>query len=121
MKKSTKILATCLSAAAIATADAIYLNSQDTPKKYAFIFENGELIKSIELSSVTSPYSIELSGNIIFVEKGQLSIIEADSSDKICIKQDAISPKARPIICLSDNIIIKLTDDENDTDITPEI
>jgi len=119
MKKSTKFLATCFSVAAIAAAAGIiYLNSQDTPKKYACIFEDGKLIHKIDLSSVSSPYTIELSGNVVFVEKGQISIIEADCPDKLCIKQGAIDNGARPIVCLPNNVVVKLTDDESDVDLT---
>ena len=54
----------------------------------------------------------------MLVEKGQISMLEADCPDKVCVKQGAISDGARPIICLPNNVLIKLTDDENDTDIT---
>ena len=119
MKKSSKILATCFSVAAIAAAaGAVYLSSNETPKKYACIFEDGVLTHKIDLTSVVKPYSIELEGNIVFVEKGQISVIEADCPDKVCIKQGAISEGARPIVCLPNNVVIKLTDDETDEDIT---
>lgn len=119
MKKSTKILATCFSLAAIAAAaGVVYLNSQDAPKKYACVFEGDKLLHKIDLSTVTSPYTLDLEGNVVFVEKGQISIIEADCPDKLCIKQGAIQSGARPIVCLPNNIVIKLTDDENDVDLT---
>ena len=119
MKKSTKVLALCFSAAAIAAAAGIvYLSTKDAGKKIACIYEEGNLIRKIDLTSVRNPYTIELEGNIIFVENGQISVIEADCPDKLCIKQGAISEGARPIVCLPNNIVIKLTDDENDVDIT---
>lgn len=119
MKKSTKILAACFSVAALtAAAGIIYLNAQETGKKIACIFEDGKLVHKIDLTAVGKAYTIELDGNIIFVEKGQISIIEADCPDKLCIKQGAIDNGARPIVCLPNNVVIKLTDDENDVDIT---
>ena len=42
---------------------------------------------------------------------------EADCPDEICIKQGAIEDSARPIVCLPNNIVIKLTNDESDIDI----
>lgn len=119
MKKSTKVLALCFSAAAIAAAAGIiYLNTKDTGKKIACIYEDGTLVHKIDLTSVRNAYTIELDGNIIFVENGQISVIEADCPDKLCIKQGAISNGARPIVCLPNNVVIKLTDDEEDVDMT---
>jgi len=119
MKKSTKFLAACFSVAAIAAAAGIiYLNAQDMDKKFACIFEDGKLVHKIDLTQVTKAYTIELDGNIVFVEKGKISIIEADCPDKLCIKQGAIENGARPIVCLPNNVVIKLTDDEGDVDLT---
>lgn len=118
MKKSTKIMAVCFSAAAIAAAAGIvYLNAKAGGKKYACIFDDGKLIQRIDLSNVSNPYKIELAGNVILVEKGQISMIDADCPDKLCIKQGAISDNACPIVCLPNKIVIKLTDDENDFNI----
>jgi len=117
MKKSTKIMAACFSVAAIAAAAGIvYLNSQEQEKKYACVYEGDKLVHKINLSDVASPYTITIGGNTILVEKGQISMQEADCPDGLCIKQGAISGGARPIVCLPNNIVIKLTDDENDVD-----
>lgn len=117
MKKSTKALAICFSVAAIAAAAGIvYLNNSADESKFACIYENGELVHKINLSNVSKPYSITIGGNVVLVEKGQISMMEADCPDGLCIKQGAISGSARPIVCLPNNIVIKLTDDENDVD-----
>ncbi|MBE7050997.1 MAG: NusG domain II-containing protein [Ruminococcaceae bacterium] len=118
MKKSTKFLAACFSVAAIAAvAGILYLNVQNDGKKFACIYEDGKLLHKIDLSTVSKPYSIELAGNVILIEKEQVSIIEADCPDKLCIKQGAITNGARPIVCLPNNVVVKLTDDESDIDI----
>ena len=118
MKKSTKILAVCFSVAAIAAAAGIvYMNTAKEDKKFACIYEGGELLHKINLSKVSSPYTITVGGNVILVEKGKISMAEADCPDEICIKQGAIEDSARPIVCLPNNIVIKLTNDENDIDI----
>ena len=119
MKKSNKILLFCFSAAAVAAAvGLVYLNSHQELNKYACIYEDGELIHKINLSNVTKPYTVIVGGNTILVEKGQISMLEADCPDKVCVKQGAISEGVRPIVCLPNNVLIKLTDDEGDTDIT---
>ena len=119
MKKSTKFMALCFSVAAIAAAAGIvYLNASSGEKKYACIYEGESLIHKIDLSSVVKPYSVTVGGNVILVEKGQISMIEADCPDGLCIKQGAITNDARPIVCLPNSVVIKLTNDETDTDIT---
>ena len=117
MKKSTKIMALCFSVAAIAAAaGVVYLSTQQQDKKFACVYEGDKLIHKINLTDVESPYTITVGGNTILVEKGQISMQEADCPDGLCIKQGAISGGARPIVCLPNNIIIKLTDNENDVD-----
>lgn len=119
MKKSTKIMLACCSvAAAAAVAGIIYLNCHPGNHKYALIYEDGKLVHKIDLSSVSKAYTIELEGNVVLVEKGQIGIVEADCPDKLCIKQGAIREGVRPIVCLPNNVTIKLTDDENDVDLT---
>ncbi len=117
MKNSTKIMAVCFSVAAIAAAAGIiYMNTNAQEKKYACIYEDGVLIHKINLSDVQKPYTITVGGNVILVEKGQISMTDADCPDELCIKQGAISDDARPIVCLPNNIVIKLTNDETDVD-----
>lgn len=117
MKKSTKALAICFSVAAIAAAAGIvYLSNASDESKFACIYEDGVLVHKINLSNVSKPYSITVGGNVVLVEKGQISMVEADCPDGLCIRQGAISGGARPIVCLPNNIVIKLTDDENDVD-----
>ena len=120
MKKSTKILAACFSVAAIsAFAGTLYLNNRNSEgEKYACIFENGVLTHRVDLGSVEKPYEIDLGGNVIKIEKGQVSIIEADCPDKLCIKQGAVRDGARPIVCLPNNVVVKITDNISDVDLT---
>ena len=70
----------------------------------------------INITDVTKPYTVTVGSNVILIEKGQISMIDADCPDELCIKQGAISDSARPIVCLPNNVVIKLTNDENDTD-----
>lgn len=117
MKKSTKLMAVCFSVAAIAAAAGIvYLNANSDDKKYACIYQDGTLVHKINITDVTKPYTVTVGSNVILIEKGQISMIDADCPDELCIKQGAISDSARPIVCLPNNVVIKLTNDENDTD-----
>ena len=117
MKKSSKIMAICFSLAAIAAAAGIiYLNANESEKKYACIYQDGVLVYKINISDVEKPYTVTVGSNVILVEKGQISMTDADCPDGLCIKQGAITGDARPIVCLPNNVVIKLTNDENDVD-----
>lgn len=117
MKKSGKIMAVCFSLAAItAAAGIIYLSASESEKKYACIYQDGVLIHKINLSDVEKPYTVTVGSNVILVEKGQVSMSDADCPDGLCIKQGAITGNARPIVCLPNNVVVKLTNDEKDVD-----
>ncbi len=117
MKKSGKIMAVCFSLAAIAAAAGIvYLSANESEKKYACIYQDGNLIHKINLSDVEKPYTVTVGTNVILVEKGQVSMSDADCPDGLCIKQGAITGDARPIVCLPNNVVVKLTNDEKDID-----
>ena len=119
MKKSTKFMAFCFSVATLAAvAGIVYLNSANEEKKYACIYEGETLLHRVDLSDVSEPYTITVGGNVILVEKGQISMQDADCPDGLCIKQGAITNGARPIVCLPNSVVIKLTDDPDDVDIT---
>jgi len=114
MKKSNKILLLCFSAAAVAAAlGIVYLNTQQDPKKYACIYEDGELVHKINLNNVTKSYTIVIGGNTVLVEKGQISMLEADCPDKLCVNQKAISKNKENIICLPNQVIVEVQSTEN--------
>lgn len=79
-------------------------------KPIALIYENGKLIEQIDLTDVENDYKIELGGNTVLVEKGQISIIKANCPDKLCITQGVISNGAKSIICLPNKVEIKIKD-----------
>ena len=107
MKKSTKIMAVCFSAAALAAAAGImYMNAKAGEKRYACIFDDGKLVQKIDLSNVSNPYKIELAGNVILVEKGQISMIDADCPDKLCVKQGTVSESGESVVCLPNRVVV---------------
>ena len=80
--------------------------------KLAVIKKDGEIIKTIDLSAVSEPYEIrvETDGgyNIIYVEKGKISVKDADCPDKLCVKQGTIENGAYPIVCLPHKITVSI-------------
>lgn len=78
----------------------------------AEIYRDGQLLRSIDLSAVSSSYTFRLEGtdgyNEIEVRHGSIGIISADCPDKLCVHQGFISSSALPITCLPNRLVIRL-------------
>ena len=78
----------------------------------AEIYVNGELLQQVDLNKVETPYEIPIEQNdklnIVYVEDGQISVKSANCPDGICVNQGAISNSFYPIVCLPNNVVIKI-------------
>ncbi len=78
----------------------------------AEIYVNGELLQQVDLNKVETPYEIPIEQNgklnIVYVEDGQISVKSANCPDGLCVKQGAISNSFYPIVCLPNNVVIKI-------------
>lgn len=78
----------------------------------AVISQDGETVRTIDLSRVDEPYSftMEWEGgcNLIEVERGRIRVAEADCPDQICVRQGWISTGVAPIACLPHRLVIRL-------------
>lgn len=112
MKKiSTKALIIIFAALVLVCTAAIFLLQGQKPEKLtAEIYENGKLLRSIDLNAVTESYTIELSHNTVLVEHGRISMQSAECPDHLCVKQGAIKNGAYPIVCLPNKVEIRITD-----------
>lgn len=97
---------------------------------YADIYQDGELLQSIPLSTVTDSFSFTLSDdqgdfNTICVEAGRIGILSASCPDKLCVRQGFINSSLLPITCLPNHLVIQIhqeTDRKEATDnTTPDI
>ena len=71
------------------------------------------MVKTIDLEKVEKPYTFELKTgeghyNTIAVDKGSISIIEADCPDQLCVHQGKISDGLKPIVCLPHKLVIRI-------------
>jgi hypothetical protein len=87
----------------------------------ANIYSGGELVRSIDLSRVEESYSFVVTAedggeNTVLVEPGRICISEADCPDKVCVHQGYIENGVVPIVCLPNQLVIRIegTDDEFD-------
>ena len=78
----------------------------------AYIYLDGKLIESLNLSEITEPYSFAVESetgiNVITVENGRICVSEADCPDGSCVRQGWISGGATPIVCLPHKLVIEL-------------
>lgn len=84
----------------------------------AVITQNNQEIERIDLSKVKDSYTIRVDNpdggyNMVLVEKGKISVIEASCPDKICVNQGKISDSLKPIVCLPNRVMVLIEDTKN--------
>ncbi len=115
-KEYKTILILCVIIAAVLSASlaAILLSRRNTAKnKYANIYQDGNLIHTIDLTAVKQPYTFTIEGkngaeNVIEVRKGEIGISSASCPDHVCVKMGFISTGAIPVTCLPNHIVIEI-------------
>lgn len=90
-----------------------YLNASEQNGTVAEIYQNGELIQTINLDTVTEDYSFTVEGNngiynTIEVHHGEIGITEASCPDGLCINMGFIHSSSFPITCLPNKLVIKI-------------
>jgi len=98
---------------------SIYVFNISNENTIAMIYQNQNLVKTIDLSSVESPYSFILKNNsggenTIYVEKNKICVLSSNCKDKICVNQGFISDGVVPIVCLPNKVVIKIEKKGND-------
>lgn len=101
----------------------ILLGNPSAKAYTAYIYQDGTLIKTIDLSMVreTSLLTVNASDggyNIIEIRPGQIAVTEASCPDHVCVKQGFIRTSMLPITCLPNKLVIQLK--ENTTGVTPD-
>jgi len=109
-KVPTKLLIIIAAALLIASAAGAWLVRSAPGGKIAEVSLDGKVLYTIDLSTVTSPYTIELPGNTLLISPGSISVLEADCPDKLCVARGELSSGALPIVCLPNRLVIRLTD-----------
>ncbi|NLT39777.1 MAG: NusG domain II-containing protein [Clostridiales bacterium] len=96
------------------TAALILIRFSGKAGETAQIYSEGELLYEIDLSAVTQPYTIDLGGNTVLVEPGQISMLGANCPDKLCVRTGAIRNGSYPIVCLPNKVRIIIVNSAKD-------
>lgn len=86
-----------------------------TDASAAEIVQDGNVIQTVDLSSVSEPYDITLRTenggyNTIHVEQGAIRVSEADCPDRLCVKQGEITNGIYPIVCLPHRLTVRIVE-----------
>lgn len=114
MNKKTKIcilITALLLAAGIAVS--VYIYSHESGQCTACIYQDGQLIQTIDLNDVTKNYTFDITGpdgasNTIEVHQGEIAIVAASCPDKVCVNMGFIKNDMLPITCLPNKLVIKI-------------
>lgn len=86
--------------------------------KIAEVFSDGNLIRRIDLSTITDNYefTVDYSGhsNTVAVKNGSISVVAADCPDRICVHTGEIRYGSAPIVCLPNKLMIKIVGSDNE-------
>lgn len=69
-------------------------------------------MEQIALNRVTDAYTITVDGKIghtsISVEPGRIRVLASDCPDQICVNHGWLKSEAAPIVCLPNELVIRL-------------
>ena len=99
----------------------LFLNTGGPTGTIAEIYQDGQLIKTIDLNSVTEDYSFTVSGengayNVVDVHHGEIGIAEASCPDGLCINMGFIHSSAMPVPCLPIKLVIRIVTESDSAD-----
>ena len=93
-----------------------FLPSKDTPSDQAAIYQNGELIKTVNLAEEQTFSVSDRYHNVIRVADGQIAIIESDCPGQDCVHSGSIRHSGRILVCLPNAVEIRIISAESDVD-----
>lgn len=117
--KRSKLVIAGLVLLSVASAAAILWKTYRVhPGSSACIYQNGTLIRQVDLSGIEKSYTIRIDGtngayNILQVSDGRIGVVEASCPDKLCVKQGFIANDLMPVTCLPNHLVIQVVDGED--------
>ena len=78
----------------------------------AEIVQDGQVLRRIDLSQVTEPYSFTVDrdggSNVVTVEPGRICVSDADCPDRVCVSFGWLSKGSVPILCMPHKLMIRM-------------
>ena len=110
---STRSWVLILSAAFVLLAAlALYFHTRGAGGRVAQIQVDGEVIRTVDLSSVTEEYTFTVETahglNEIAVRPGGICVRSADCPDQVCVRRGWLTGGRMPVVCLPHGLVITL-------------
>ena len=84
----------------------------DSEKKIAVVKVDGVIVRELDLmQEKTFVIESELGRNFIALHGGEVSVVEADCPDKICLRRGAIKNVGETIACVPHKLLIEIAGD----------
>lgn len=118
--KTAVILTAILLLLLIGSGIALFLiNHQGQQGKIAEITQEGKVIKTIRLDTVTKTTTLRIEGkggiyNIVEIRPGEIGIVEASCPDDLCVHMGFIHSVGIPVTCLPNKLVIKIVSDSEE-------
>jgi len=97
-----------------------YVFAPKTGGSVVGIYQDGALVRTIDLAAVGESYELVLerngSTNTILVEKNAIRVVAADCPDQVCVEHGELRDGASPIVCLPNRVVIKYLRDTDGVD-----
>lgn len=123
-KKIAIILSLLILVIGLGAGLSIYImNKEATDGSYAYIYQNNELIKVVDLTNVKEDYEfrVETSDggyNVVRVTTdGSIGIVEASCPDHVCMNTGFIRNGLIPITCLPNELVIEVKNSDEDSNL----
>ena len=118
MKRTRFWVLLFVAVAVLAAAGTVWLFFGRSSGTVAHIYQDGVLVRTIDLSQVTEAETFVVEGpagtNTIEVEPGRIRVAHADCPDQVCVRQGWISDGVAPIVCLPNELVIQLEGGDNE-------
>lgn len=106
---SNKILIFVVCIAAVLFAAVLFLYDAVAQKgETVYIYKDGELVRTVDLTDLTEPCTVELGSNTLCADSGGIYMVHADCPDGLCMKQGRVSGVGRSIVCLPNRVTAEI-------------
>jgi hypothetical protein len=93
----------------LSSAAAWYIAQARPNDALVGVYQNGQLVRTVDLSAVTQPYDIVLTGTgtcVVRVERGTIYMLSSTCPDQLCVKHGPLG-NGLPIVCLPNKVVIR--------------
>ena len=93
-----------------------YLPKENAGPATAEVYREGELVKTISLETDTRFEIVGKYTNVITVSDGQIAITDSDCPGEDCVHSGAIKATGRSIVCLPNEVEVRIVSGQSDVD-----